>query len=83
MAKNSAQRAAKLGRKRQQRKKVAQLHKLEHFVVRNAPAAVANPLIRRIEKRERLNKLANHTRKADRNAGETGQNTPHNSEGAA
>lgn len=77
-----AQRAAKKGQKRQQRKKVAQLHKLEQFVMRNAPGDIANPLIRRVERRERLNNIANHTRKARaHHEGETQQNTRQGSKG--
>lgn len=70
----AAQRAARLGKKRQQRRKVAKLHKLEHFVMRNAPAAIANPLIKRVEKRQAENRLKHHTRKAARSEGETQQN---------
>lgn len=71
---NAAQRAARKGKKRQQRAKVAKLHKLEYFVMRNAPAHIANPLMRRVEKRRADNIAKHHTRKAAHSEGETQQN---------
>lgn len=66
MARTAAQRAAAKGKKRQERKKKAQLHKLEFFVMNNADRTTAMRVMRAVEKRERLNKLANHTRKETR-----------------
>lgn len=79
----NAKRAQAKGKKRQQRRLTAKLHKLEHFVMRNGDRETANAVMRRVEKRERLNRLANHTRKADRNAGQAQPNTADNSQGAA
>lgn len=80
----AAQRAAKKGKKRQQRKLKAKLHKLEHYVMRNGDRPTAMAVMRRVEKREAANRLANHTRKADRNnEGKAQQDTENNSQGAA
>lgn len=66
MAITPAQRAAKKGKKRQERKKKAQLHKLELFVMRNGDGQTARAVMRRVDRREKLNRLANHTPKAER-----------------
>lgn len=63
---NAAQRAARKGRKRQQRKIVGRQHVQDYRDARNAPREVAMAAISRIEKRERINKLKHHTPKADR-----------------
>lgn len=66
MAVTAAQRAAKKGKKRQERKKKAQLHKLEFYVMNHADRKTAVKVMRAVERRERLNNLANHTRKAEK-----------------
>lgn len=72
---NSAQRAARKGKKQQQRKQKAKLHKAEFEIMKYGDRPTAMRVMARVEKRERLNKLANHTRKADRrHDGETQQN---------
>lgn len=80
---NAAQRAQAKGKKRQQRRLKAKLHKLENTIMQYGDRETATRVMRRVEKRERLNRLANHTRKADRNAGQAQQNTADDSQGAA
>ena len=66
---NSAQRAARKGKKQQQRKLKAKLHKAEFEIMKYGDRPTAMRVMARVEKREKLNKLANHTRKADRSYG--------------
>lgn len=77
---NAAQRAARKGKKRQQRRKVAKQHIQEYRDIKYAPRDVAMATLERVENRERRNKLKHHTRKADRNyERETQHNTEKNS----
>lgn len=62
---NSAQRAARRGKKRQQRRKVAKQHVQEYRDIKYAPRDVAMATLARVEKREERNKLKHHTRKAE------------------
>lgn len=71
----AAQRAARKGKKRQQRKLTAKLHQAEFVVMKFGKREDALRVMNRVEKRERINKLKHHTRKAGRNnEGETQQN---------
>lgn len=80
---NAAQRAARKGKKRQQRRKVAQQHVQEYRDIKYAPRSVAVATLARVERREQVNKQKHHTRKADRNyERETQRNTAENSQGA-
>lgn len=72
---NAAQRAARKGKKRHDRKLKAKLHKAEFDIMKYGSRSQAIAVMKRVEKRDKLNKLANHTRKADRrHEGETQQN---------
>lgn len=72
---NAAQRAARKGVKRQQRRKVARQHVNEYREMKYAPRERAIQIYEQVENRERRIKRKNHTRKADRNnEGEKNQN---------
>lgn len=63
---NAAQRAARRGKKRQQRRKVAKQHLQEYRDIKYADRDTALRTLARVEKREQVNKLKHHTRKEDR-----------------
>lgn len=72
---NAAQRAARRGKKRQQRRKVAKQHIKEYRDIKYADRDTAIKTLEMVERREERNRLKHHTRKADRNhEGETNTN---------
>lgn len=69
---NAAQRAARKGKKRQQRKVTARKHVQEYRDMKYAPREKAMRILEQVENRERTNKRKHHTRKV-RHEGETQQ----------
>lgn len=75
---NSAQRAARRGKKRQDRRKKARQHIEEYREMKNAPRARALQIYEQVENRERTNKRKHHTRKVSHER-KAQQNTPDHS----
>lgn len=62
---NAAQRAARKGKKRQDRKLKAKLHKAEYNVVKYADRKTAMAMSDKLDRRDERIKRKHHTRKAD------------------